>query len=339
MALVRVVIPVYNRENSIGAALDSVCAQTASDLEVLVADDGSSDATCECVRRCAADDPRIHLLTLTHGGVAPARNSAIAEPGSHEYVAFLDSDDLWHPEHLQRALDALAKVPAASVYFGRVEVEDLANMWTKERLAQHHVRIGSPVGIADAAVAGDIYELKPETLRKAMLFSQFSPQPSSVLVRRSAVGRAQWFREDLKVLEDCQFFLYLANNNCGYVFDDQIHVKMRRYGDNLSGITDVFSERAAWRLESVLAYRKEKLGYCQTEEERAFVRNEIYETLYLLGQNYAQRLELPRSRKVYAECLRLRRSYPALKGFFLSMLPANIYRTLRQVRDAESDGA
>ena len=78
MATVSVVMPAYNVAAFIGAAIDSVKAQTVADWELLVVDDGSTDATYETVRRLAAGDARIRLLQKSNGGISTARNMALA---------------------------------------------------------------------------------------------------------------------------------------------------------------------------------------------------------------------------------------------------------------------
>ena len=331
MTRVRVVIPVYNREYAIGSALRSVITQTISDIEIVVADDGSDDATTKIVAELALSDSRIKLLRLAHGGVGAARNMAIDEPGEYEYVAFLDSDDVWGPRHLERALTGLSLPGKFDVYFGNFDVEDIAKMWSAERLEAYRERNASPADIADKDIGGQFLEISARTLRKALLYSYFCPKPSTAVVRRSAVSRRPWFREDLKIMEDSDLFLLLAVDGCNYVFDDQIHVVMRRYGDNLSGFTDVFSSRAAVRLECELQYRREKLNICETLEETKFVKTEIFDGLYFLAQNCGERLELRRCRNYYRECLALGMSYPVVKGLLLSMLPLPVYKGLRRL--------
>lgn len=339
MAKVRVVIPVFNRKYAIRAALESVQAQTFQDLEIVVGDDGSSDGTPDIVTECARCDSRIKLLHLAHGGVGAARNGAIREPGDFQYVAFLDSDDTWGARHIERALDGLSVGETYDVYFGNFDVEDVAKMWSLERLEAYRERNASPSAIADSQIGEHFFELKAKTLRNALLRSYFCPKPSTVVVRRNAVLRSPWFREDLKIMEDSELFLYLAIRGCNYVFDEQVHVKMRRYGDNLSGFTDVFSARAAERFECELQYRREKFEVCETAEETKFVTNEVYDGLYFLAQNYAARLDLRNSRRFYRQCLALRRSYPAVKGLLLSTLPLPIYKGLRKLRGDARDAA
>ena len=319
----------YNREYAIREALDCLRAQTFSDFEVIVADDGSTDATKDMVAECAANDSRIRVLSLSHRGVSAARNAAITEPGLHKFIAFLDSDDLWRPAHLWRALRAFETLPEAGVYFGRVDVDDVGRAWSQERLERHLERIAKPVEFGTEIPRSGFYFLKSDVCRTAFLLNEFFPQPSSVVVKKNVIRRTPWFRLDLAVLEDCELFLTLAAEGCHFVFDSESHVHMRRFGDNLSGIVDVLSERAAPRLRSVLDFKKSKVPLCRSQNERRFVTEDIANAAYLLGQNFAERFDLANARAAYLESLRHRLSYPAVKGLITSMLPTAVIRLLR----------
>jgi glycosyltransferase involved in cell wall biosynthesis len=326
MPLIRVVIPTHNRAFVIHEALGTVRRQTFADFEVIVVDDGSTDDTVAVVQRIAAEEPRIRLLRVPHGGVAKARNAGIQEEGAHEYVAFLDSDDLWLPSHLDRAMQILGNQPEVGVFFSRVDVSD--PLWSQERMQEYRRRQREPVKLATPC-GPDLYFLECSACRRALLFSRFTPKPSSVVVRRRAVHREPWFRTDLMVLEDAEFFLALAAKDCHFLFDDEVHVQMRRFGDNLSGGADWLSARAALRFESVLRYDKVKLTLCSGLDESAFVTREIAETAYLIGQNCAERLELAAARTAYRESLRCRFSYRAAKGLVKSMLPGPLHAVFR----------
>jgi glycosyltransferase involved in cell wall biosynthesis len=107
-------MPAYNTAPMIGAAIASVVAQTRSDFELLVVDDGSTDGTRDVVRRFAAD-PRVELIVSgPKGGPGAARNLAIARARGR-YVSMLDSDDLWMPTYLETVGDALDANPAAGL--------------------------------------------------------------------------------------------------------------------------------------------------------------------------------------------------------------------------------
>jgi glycosyltransferase involved in cell wall biosynthesis len=105
---VSVIIPAFNRDHCVGAAVDSVLAQTFKDFEIIVVDDGSTDGTAEVLEKYGS---QVHLIRQENRGVSAARNTGVrAARGS--WIAFLDSDDHWHPQKLERQLAALEKYSA-----------------------------------------------------------------------------------------------------------------------------------------------------------------------------------------------------------------------------------
>ena len=104
--LVSVVIPAFNAERFLAATLSSVQKQTYDNLEILVVDDGSIDATARIAEQYARADPRIRIMAQSNGGVASARNLGL-RGARGEYVAFLDADDIWHPTKIERQLEVL----------------------------------------------------------------------------------------------------------------------------------------------------------------------------------------------------------------------------------------
>jgi len=113
---VSVIIPTYNCQLFIETAVRSVMEQTYRDWELLVIDDGSTDATCEIIRRLAEEDARIRFLrNPANIGVAGTRNRGLDEIRG-EYVAFLDGDDVWHPKKLEKQLQAMRAEDADMSY-------------------------------------------------------------------------------------------------------------------------------------------------------------------------------------------------------------------------------
>jgi glycosyltransferase involved in cell wall biosynthesis len=116
---VSVIIPAYNAGKSIGRALASVVAQSYTEIEIIVVDDGSTDDTVAVVESFALRDRRIRLVRQANRGVAAARNRGLAE-GRSDYIAPLDADDIWLPENLTRQVGALeAAGPATPFSFAR----------------------------------------------------------------------------------------------------------------------------------------------------------------------------------------------------------------------------
>ena len=117
-----VIIPVYNGAEFIEKAIDSVFAQSRSDWELIVVNDGSGDATAEILRKYY-DVQRVRVITQENAGVSAARNRGIAEAnGSH--IAFLDADDVWHSDHLEVMGRLIERYPSAGLYgsFTRTEL-------------------------------------------------------------------------------------------------------------------------------------------------------------------------------------------------------------------------
>lgn len=104
--MVSVIIPSYNRADKIKPAVESVLNQTYADLELIVVDDGSKDNTREVIE--SIDDPRVRYVYQENAGACAARNNGI-NYAKGEYIAFHDSDDIWHKDKLENQMDALLK--------------------------------------------------------------------------------------------------------------------------------------------------------------------------------------------------------------------------------------
>lgn len=115
--LVTIVIPAYNAEKTVRQALDSVRAQTFRDWEAVLVDDGSADGTLPLLRAAAAEDGRFRLLQNDRNrGVSWSRNRGAAEARG-PWVAFLDSDDLWREDKLQKQLALAERRPDADILY------------------------------------------------------------------------------------------------------------------------------------------------------------------------------------------------------------------------------
>lgn len=112
-----VVMPAYNAARYIEEAVRSVTAQSVADWELLIIDDCSSDGTAEIAGRLAGEDPRIRVLrNEKNAGAAKSRNRGVAEARG-EWVAFLDSDDLWRSDKLEKQLELIDRHPDAALTY------------------------------------------------------------------------------------------------------------------------------------------------------------------------------------------------------------------------------
>lgn len=129
---VSILMPLYNCASSLARSVGSVRAQTYQGWELLLIDDGSSDGTADLAQKLAADDRRIRVLTMpANKGAAAARNHGL-EHAKGRYIAFLDADDRWRPEKLQRQLQFMKRHDAALSFTAYSRVGDQGAL--KERV-------------------------------------------------------------------------------------------------------------------------------------------------------------------------------------------------------------
>lgn len=104
---VSALIPTYNRRTQVTRAIESVLAQSVPVEEIIVVDDGSTDGSAEAIRSCYGS--RVAIYRQENAGVSSARNRGIRE-AQGEWIAFLDSDDVWLPTKIERQLEALGEL-------------------------------------------------------------------------------------------------------------------------------------------------------------------------------------------------------------------------------------
>src|SRR5437868_3696326 len=121
--LVSVLVPAYNAEATLAESLRSALASSYSNLEVVLVDDGSTDATIAVAEAFARDDGRVRLFRQPHGGVSAALNFGFDQIRG-DLVARLDSDDLWHPTKLEKQVELMTADPAVGLTYTFVRYVD-----------------------------------------------------------------------------------------------------------------------------------------------------------------------------------------------------------------------
>ena len=156
-SLVSIVMPVYNSAETLRESVESVSAQTWSQWELLLVDDGSTDSSKTLISELAASDPRIHSLFLKENkGAALARNEAV-RIAKGRYIAFLDSDDLWSPTKLDAQM-ATMKANSAGLVFSDYEWIDSRGrsvgviVRASDRLDWNRLTWGNDIGLSSALV-------------------------------------------------------------------------------------------------------------------------------------------------------------------------------------------
>ncbi len=259
MPRVSVVIPTYNRARFVTKAIDSVLEQTFRDFEIIVVNDGSTDKTEEVLQ--PYQDQIVYFSYQGNKGAAYARNRAI-ELAQGEYIAFLDSDDFWQPEKLEKQIKFFDKHPD----YGLVATQCLVNVIDDDLRTIKYIK------------KEEIhYELTYEKI-----FQRPFIMPSSILIKKKCFDRVGFFDEELRVLEDIDIYLRLARKyKIGFINEPLTvytrgHEKSRR-----NSLTD----------------RLNRLKISERNYDPALISKRLYKkrisSLYAhIGKHYVQRGEI-----------------------------------------------
>jgi glycosyltransferase involved in cell wall biosynthesis len=191
--LCSVVIPALNAAATISASIRSALGQTRSDLEVIVVDDGSTDTTAETASR--VEDLRLRVLSQPNLGLSAARNAGVREARG-EYVAFLDSDDLWLPRYLELVTCALEASRGAGFAYTDAYAFDPVSGRVRRRTAMQRMRPPEPP-------PGSAAEFLLELLRRNFVYV-------STTVRRSVLEQVGGFDERRTAAEDYDLWLRIV---------------------------------------------------------------------------------------------------------------------------------
>lgn len=221
--LVSIIVPVYNAENYIEETISCVTAQTYEDWELLLVEDRSTDGTPEAIRRCMEKESgnRIRVIRQpSNRGAAQARNRGLQE-AKGRYIAYLDADDLWVPEKLERELRFLKEKEAAFVFTG-YEFADQQGKGT-----------GKVVHV-------------PDTLSYRQALGNTTIFTSTVMFDTERIDRKLLEMPDVKSEDTALWFKVLRNGYTAYGLDENL-VRYRRAGSSLSS-NKLEALRRIWNL-------------------------------------------------------------------------------------------
>jgi glycosyltransferase involved in cell wall biosynthesis len=265
---VSIVMPVYNRDALIARALDSVLAQTFTDYETIIVDDGSTDRTWEVVDRFASREARVRPFRQPNGGPGAARNVGI-ENACGGWIAFLDSDDIWTPAKLANAM-RLARENR--------DVEFIHTNW------QAVYPDGTYGRIRDASPFDRLSD-------KKFLLSSFRLKTSTVVIKRDLINRiGGHFYTERPLYEDYHLFwrAVIAARAIGYIEtcdtvalqSTESLVRSSTALDNLEGKIFAMDRLRLWILNSGLG--QEYLPQIEEMKYRQF--QDRFRTLLTSGQ-------------------------------------------------------
>ena len=197
--LVSVIVPCYNRADIVGETIESVLAQSYQLLEIIIVDDGSTDDTREVVTRYS--DPRIRYFYKTNGGLSSARNAGLDEARG-EFIAFLDSDDVWHPWKLSAQIEIFSRYGSVGLVWSDMSTFEVVGRVIAERHLREYYSAYSVVQLearhSAAGCLSDLVDGTPPSIAACpfYVFDVFHEMFSGNLVHPStAVVRRQRLRE------------------------------------------------------------------------------------------------------------------------------------------------
>jgi len=252
---VSVIIPTYNREQFLPAAIQSVLNQSWLPAEVIIVDDGSTDATRQNVTLLAEDSPVfIRYMYQENKGVAAARNLGIVN-AANEHIAFLDSDDIWCSNKLQKQYDLMLKNPQYHISHTREKwfrCGEYLNQ-KKKHLPRH----------------GYIYEHCLQLCAVGM---------STVMVEKKLFSEVGFFDETYLCCEDYELWLRVSAGNLFLLVDEPMTTKQGGREDQLSFHYRIGMDRFRIRaLEKLLAEVR------LTRDQRENARKELMKKLTIYG--------------------------------------------------------
>ena len=285
LSKVSVIIPTYDRAAYLVEAIQSVLDQTFQDFELIAVDDGSTDNTREVVERF--NDKRIRYLWQENHGVSAARNTGI-KASSGEYIAFLDSDDIWLPENLElkvRLLDSrpdIGLVCSDAYLFHSNTGAILSKYWQAE--SSHHTF--------------DPFKATREPIKQLFYRGCFI-MPQASMIRRQVFDTVGYFDESLTTHEDWDFMVRIVQRYPIEIIDAPL-LKLRRHDNNLSANQEKLYQGAMAAVDKVIRsglFSKKQLSILK---KRMFFHHISYGRVALLdGRQAVARKALIAGIKLY----------------------------------------
>jgi glycosyltransferase involved in cell wall biosynthesis len=241
--MLTIIVPTYNRLSCLKSAIDSVLCQIDRYFQLIIVDDGSTDGTGDYVQRLNNSE-NLRYLRIPHCGMPGKVRNAGARLVAGEYLAFLDSDDLWKPEKLARQVAFFEKHPEIQICHTR-------EIW------QRGEKVVSQAGQKHRR-SGDIFA---DALKKCII------GPSTVMMRRKLFEEFGGFREDLEIAEDYELWLRItARYAVGYL-DEPLVIKRGGHADQLS---EKFGQIEIFRIRALLLNLEE--GFFEGEQRQLAAR-------------------------------------------------------------------
>jgi glycosyltransferase involved in cell wall biosynthesis len=272
---VDVVVPLYNNEKYATAAIASILSQIFPVRKVIIVDDGSSDRSAEIVEQYFAHEPRVKLVRGEHRGASATRNRGIAQSDA-EFIAFLDSDDLWDPLKLELQMAVLMHNPAVGCVYCDYRIMD-----------------------ENGNIVSDAYVLKPtlqgDVFSRLLTGNLLSGSASAIVVRRSLFRRTGLFDESLAFAEDWDMWLRLAKiSEIRFVDRPLTFIRVHSSQMQANAGKSRYAQRMHRLIHHLRIWSKWPDDVSQHDEVLGMIRDAFLKPCLTTGQSFRRRLAVLR---------------------------------------------
>lgn len=311
---VSVLIRTFNRADLVGEAVKSALSQTYENLDIVVVDDGSSDSTADVLR--SFRDHRIR--TLTHDcnrGVGAACNTGI-RAATGDFVAWLDSDDVWHPNKVEQQVDFLRQYREVDAVFSDVHVRHHDR--NVPSLIEHMKAFRKCL---DGKQRGTQFVVSQREMYLCLL-QEVPIKPTALMLRRSVFEQVGLFDESARSGEDWEFLLRLARHaSFGYI--DRPLAEINRTPD---------STFDRFRLDDktflIAVFKRERELLRQDVEAFNTARGGLVYLFKALGYGYVESGQLLKAAKVYLDAYQATRDAKMILQAGAAFIPVNFRKAL-----------
>lgn len=310
---ISVVIPAYNSAEFIADAVHSILKQTRPITEITIVDDGSTDNTQQIVE--ALPGP-ITYIKQPNQGPSAARNTGIKAANS-EWIAFLDADDQWTPDKIDKQLKLLRKIPELVLIAGDMaEIDKSGQLITESVLDKHHL-LNKFQAIQDRAIPNALAEL---------VTKNFIPT-GTVLVNKSALIEAGLFNQTIRFGEDLELWAKIAAKHPISCIPEILMLR-RQHGNNATQLTAPLLSDLAKVMTSIRNYAAKELSLQNIDPNR-LVANAYAD----LGYWHFSEYDLITARQAFSASLKEKPTKRALLYWLACLLPKEIIKILRQMKN------
>lgn len=332
--LISVIIPAFNSAESITDSIGSILTQSsyAQETEIIVIDDESTDNTRELVRKLATQHPAIKLFdNVRTKGPSGARNVGLMNARGN-YIAFLDADDKWYPDHLQKAISFLDRYKDVDVVFYNFDIHELN---TNRVIEDWFTQRNYPRALMLEKMDDEYYLIRDDMINA--LFEESFLHLQSMVIKRKAVDGVL-FNETVLRSGDRDFAISLADKSSArYAFGDVKTSVWFRHDNSLT--TNSSDSFVAMALDHITFYREYLSRYSDRPNSAPILKKILLENYLDVSFHFRHKNQLMLSLQYLVNSVKYGFDIIQVKQLVKIAGAFLIYKVLQRRLPVQSDGA